>query len=125
MKTKGRGGYVTYGFRNLCVSFGTFTLVIQGGSVLSLKDCLYVPQIKRILISISKLVEHGYTFFFGKNKVSIKFNNRFVACGLKENGLYLHTLAPNFLACENGSTICITNTSKRKRDEIVPTYRAH
>ena len=87
------------------VSIRTFTLVLQGRSVLSLKDCLYVPQIKRNLISISKFVEHGYTFLLGKNKVSIKFNNRFMACGLKENGLYLLTLTPNVLACENGSTI--------------------
>ena len=90
-----------------------------------MKDCLYVPQTRRNLISISKLVEQGHTFLFGQNKVSIKFNNRFVTCGLKENGLYLLTLPPNVLACENGSIICITNTNKRKRDEIVPTYLWH
>ena len=86
-----------------------------------MKDYLYVFQIRRNLIFVSKLVEQGYTFLFGKNKFSIKFNNRFVACGLTKNGLYLLSLTPNVLTCENGSTICITNTSKRKRHEIVPT----
>ena len=58
-------------------------------------------------ISISNLVEQGYTFSFRKNKVSIKLNNRFVVCGLKENFIYLFIITPNVLTFENGSmTLC-------------------
>lgn len=74
-----------------------------------------MPQIRRNLIYVSKFVEHSYSFLFGKNKVTIKLNNEFVACGLKENVLYLLIFTPNVLTCENSSTSCIMNTSKRKK----------
>lgn len=60
-------------------SIGTFNLVLEG-VVLFLKNRLYVPEIRRNLVSISKLAELGYSILF-HNKVAIKFNNKFVTSG--------------------------------------------
>ena len=67
------GGYVTYRDKSITVvSIGTFT---YKECVFSLIYSHYAPHIMRNPISISNLVEQGYTFSFRKNKVSIKLNN--------------------------------------------------
>ena len=49
---------------------------------------MFVPQIRRNLISISKLVHSGYSFMFN-SKLSIRFSNKFVASGMLCDGLYI------------------------------------
>ncbi len=110
--------------RVAAISLGTFKLVLLDGTTLYLKDCLYVPQVRRNLISVSKLDDMGYSFLF-RSKVTIKFRNKFVASGFKNDGLYfLHTLHESSMNVE--SEPCDGNGStKRKREEIVPTYLWH
>ena len=47
------------------------SLHFGGHKVLVLKDCLYVPNIRRNLISISCLACNEYSTSFNKNSVSI------------------------------------------------------
>ena len=50
---------------------GEVSLHFGGHKVLVLKDCLYVPQIRRNLISVSCLACNGYSASFNENSVSI------------------------------------------------------
>ena len=55
-----------------------------------LPDVLYVPKSIRNLISVSKLINNGFTVSFA-NKVIIKRNNLFIYSGVETNGLYVIT----------------------------------
>ena len=52
---------------------GEVSLYFGGNKVLILKDCLYVPNIRRNLISVSCLACNGYSALFNEHFVSIKF----------------------------------------------------
>lgn len=97
------------------VSVGTYCLMLDG-VILTLKECLYVPQIRRNLISVTKLVESGYSFLF-TNKVVIKLNNKVVAYGVQNNGLYFVNAI--------SSLFCVESSNKRKRESVIPTYLWH
>ena len=55
-----------------------------------LSDVLYVPSMRRNFISISELLNKGYSFSFG-TEVVIKRNGIFVCSGIKSNRLYVIT----------------------------------
>ena len=55
-----------------------------------LSNVLYVPLMRRNLISISELSNKGYSFTFG-TEVVIKRNGSFKCFGIKSNGLYVIT----------------------------------
>ena len=48
---------------------GTCTIKLESGMEIQLKDVLYVPEIKRNLISISALKDNGYKITFMNGKV--------------------------------------------------------
>ena len=52
---------------------GVVSLYFGGHKVLILKDCLYVPNIRRNLILVSYLAYNGFSALFNKNFVSIKY----------------------------------------------------
>ena len=55
-----------------------------------LPDVLYVPNLRRNLISVSKLINNGFIVSF-VNEVIIRRNNLFICSGVKTNGLYVIT----------------------------------
>ena len=55
---------------------------------LLLKDCIYVPSIRRNLISISSLVNDGYSVLFN-DSVIIKLNKRFIYSRTLIDNLYI------------------------------------
>ena len=57
---------------------GTFYLELSSTRILVLDDCLYVPAVRRNLVSISKLGCLGYSFLF-TSKLVVKFNNKLAA----------------------------------------------
>ena len=69
-------------------AIGVFYLIISSEKTIILEDCLFVSQIRRSLISISKLGSFGYSFLFNF-KLSIRLNNKFVAFGMLYDGLYV------------------------------------
>ena len=72
------------------VAIGVVVLEFQDNKNLILSDVLYVPLMKRNIISVSELSNKGYSFTFG-TKVVIKRNGSFICSGIKSNGLYMIT----------------------------------
>ena len=61
--------------RVVAVAVGVVTLHFEGGKFFVLDDCLYVPNVRRNLISVFYLSCNGYSLFFNKILVFIKFND--------------------------------------------------
>ena len=59
-------------------AIGTFYLELSSSRTLVLEDCLYVSEVRRNLVSVSKLVCLGYSFLF-TSKLVVKFNNKLAA----------------------------------------------
>jgi hypothetical protein len=77
MKTIRRGEQslrVADGHKVEVKGIGSFSLELASGFNLQLDDVLYVPGLKRNLISVSALDTSGYITEFGNNKCIIKFN---------------------------------------------------
>ena len=73
------------------VAIGDYYLIFGRDRYLLLKDCFYVPSIRRNLISISSLVKDGYSFWFN-DSVVIKLNKRFICSGTLMDNLYIINL---------------------------------
>ena len=71
------------------VAVGVVSLQFFGGKVLVLEDCLYVPNVRRNLISISCLACNGFSVIFNKNSVSIKYDVDEIYLGMLVDNLYL------------------------------------
>ena len=54
------------------------SLELNYGFRLQLSDILYVPSLRRNLISVSRLDDDGYDCHFGNDKCQIVFNNKCV-----------------------------------------------
>ena len=70
------------------VAVGDYYLNFGRDRYLLLKDCLYVPYIRRNLISVSSLVKDGYSILFN-DSVIIKLNKRFICSGTLIDNLYI------------------------------------
>ena len=71
------------------VAVGVFNLCF-GSRVLILKDYLYVPNVRRNLISATYLCRHGY-YVILKDNVVIKKDKVFICFGNIVDGLYILT----------------------------------
>ena len=70
------------------IAVGDLSLSFSNNSVLVLHDCLFVPDSRKNLISISKLCNDSYSVSFNKTYVSIMKENEVVTCGTLVNNLY-------------------------------------
>ena len=70
------------------VAVGDYYLNFGRDRCLLLKDYLYVPSIRRNLISVSSLVKDGYLVLF-IDYVIIKLNKRFIYSGTLIDNLYI------------------------------------
>ena len=59
-------------------AIGTFYLELSSSRTLVLEDCVYVSEVRRNLVSVSKLGCLGYSFLF-TSKLVVKFNNKLAA----------------------------------------------
>jgi len=82
---------------------GSFSLELSSGFNLQLDDVLYVPSLKRNLISVSSLDDSGHVSIFGNNKCIIKFNNIHVGLASRQGKLYMLSLDENPVmdVCDN------------------------
>ena len=71
------------------VTIGVFNLCFES-RVLLLKDCLYVPNVRRNLIFATYLGKHGYCVIL-KDNVVIKKGKVFICSGNIVDGLYIIT----------------------------------
>ena len=67
------------GARALVDDMGVVSLNLPSEHVLLLKDVVYVPSMRRNLISVSILDKCGYTFEFGNGKLVVYFNSIILA----------------------------------------------
>ena len=102
--------------RVAAIAVGVVTLHFEGGKFLALDDCLYVPDVRRNLVSVFCLSCNGYSSFFNKNSVFIKFNDDIICCGMLHDNLYL--LKPLTLQVNSHKT-------NHKRKEISPVNQTH
>ena len=77
------------GSRILVVAIGVFNFCF-GFRILILKDCLYVPNVRRNLISTTYLGRHGYYVILKGNAV-IKKDKVFIYSSNIVDGLYILT----------------------------------
>ena len=71
------------------VVVGVVSLLFPRGKTLVLDDCLYVPNVRRNLISISYLLCDEFSGIFNKNFVSIKYDVDEICCGMLVGNLYI------------------------------------
>ena len=81
------------------------SIELVDGFVLKLSDVLYVPSLRRNLISVSCLDDDGYDCHFGNNKYRIVINNKCVGLAFWQDELYLVSL------CENEKVVNTENAS--------------
>ena len=66
------------------VAVGVVTLHFKGGKFLVLDDCLFVPGVRRNLVSVFYLSCNGYSSVFNKDSVFVKYNDDIVGSGAAE-----------------------------------------
>ena len=71
------------------VAMGVVSLYFPGDKILVLEDCLYVPNIRRNLISVSCLSCNRFSAIFNTNFVSIKYDVDEICCGMLVDNLYI------------------------------------
>ena len=71
------------------VAMGVVTLYFEGGKFFILDVCLYVPEVRRNLVSVFCLSCNGYSSVFNKNSVFVKYNNDIICRGMLQDNLYL------------------------------------
>jgi hypothetical protein len=88
---------------------GSLLLELPSGFQLSLDEVLYVPSLKRNLISVSALADSGHVCSFYKDKCVIQYNSISVGLAERQGKLYMLSLSDNVV-------MNVTNVSnKRKR----------
>ena len=94
---------VTNGVEAEVEAIGELPLELENGSVVYLRDVLYVPSLQRNLIRVSRLDDDGFACHFGDGQCKIKFNNEIVGLAFHQDKLYLLSLCENVnvLSAEN------------------------
>lgn len=67
---------------------GDYKLCLKGSKTFILQNCLYVPSLRKNLLSVSCLDSLGFTFFFGNNKFKMFLDDVVVLDGFLCKGLY-------------------------------------
>ena len=104
------GNGVNVGVENI----GTASLKLSSGFELTLSNVVYVPSMRRNLISISVLDKCGFMFVFGNNEVKISCNSSLIGSGVLSDGLYLLNLDPNSIV-QHQTDVCNVVGNKRGR----------
>ena len=68
---------------------GVVSLLFPRGKLLVLNDCLYVPNVRRNLISVSCLSCNGFSAIFNKNFVFVKYDANEICVGMLVDNLYI------------------------------------
>ena len=93
--------------RVAAVAVGDVSLSFSRDRTLILRDCLYVPSIRRNLIYVSKLVKDSYSVYFNKFVV-IKYNKHFICSGSLVDDLYIiNPISPKLQLTELNNTVTL------------------
>ena len=96
-------------------AIGVLHLTLHTGFTLRLKDVLYVPSMRRNLVSVSCLDDDGLHCHFGDKRYIIKCNDNDVGLAFRQDKLYLISLCN---AVNNvDPSLSMNIGTKRKRNE--------
>ena len=102
---------------------GVFNLCI-GSRVLILKDCLYVPNVRRNLISVTFLGRHGY-YIILKDNIVIKKDKVFIYSDNIADGLFILTPDKHKLYNSESDNNSHVKSLKRKLPSTNDAYLWH
>ena len=98
MRTQQRGERkikVANGVEAQVEAIGDLSLELVDGFLLKISDVLFVPSLRRNLISVLRLDDDGYDCHFGNGKCQIVYNNKCVGLAFRQDKLYLLLLSEN------------------------------
>jgi hypothetical protein len=100
-------------------AIGELLLELHNSFILHLHNVLYVPSLRRNLISVSCLADDGFDCHFGKEQCLIKSNDKCVGLAFRQDKLYMLSMHENVnVVCneEKNESSSTTNVqTKRKR----------
>nr|GEU60717.1 hypothetical protein [Tanacetum cinerariifolium] len=114
--------YVGNGVRAKVEAIGSFDLVLPNGLIIVLDNCHYVPSITRGVISVSRLVDKGFTQCFTDFGLSVSMNYMLYFNAITVNGIYEIDMR-NFTLPVVNSMYSISN--KRTKSNLDSTYLWH
>nr|GFA11054.1 hypothetical protein [Tanacetum cinerariifolium] len=80
--------YVRNGMRAEVEAIGSFDLVLPNGLIIVLDNCHYAPSITKGVVSVSRLVDTGFTQCFMDFELSVSMNNMLYFNDITVNGIY-------------------------------------
>ncbi|GKC29989.1 retrotransposon protein, putative, ty1-copia subclass [Tanacetum coccineum] len=99
----------------------SFDLILPSGLIIVLDNCYFAPTVTRGVVSISRLVENGYSHTFTNYGISVSKDNVFYFNAISHDGIYeidMHNLYPNV-----SSTFNVSN--KRVKYSLDSSYLWH
>jgi hypothetical protein len=95
-------------------------LEICNGFTLYLHDVLYVPSVRRNLISVSCLDDDEFDCLFGKKQCLIAFNDEVVGHALRHDKLYLLSIKDsiNIVSSENNVNASSSKNKRKRIDDV-------
>ena len=97
---------------------GDISLELADGFTIFLRDVLFVPSLKRNLISVSRLDKEQYECYFGHGKCVIWCNNIHVGVAFLHNELYLLSLREKVCSVSKVNEIVPTSNKEQKKRKI-------
>ncbi|GJY07802.1 retrotransposon protein, putative, ty1-copia subclass [Tanacetum coccineum] len=114
--------YVGNGLRAEVEAIGSFDLVLPNGLIIVLDNCHYAPSITRGVVSVSRLVNKGFTQCFTDFGLSVSMNNMIYFNAITVNGIYEIDMRDSTLPIVN-SMYSISN--KRTKPNLDSSYLWH
>ncbi|GJW28481.1 retrotransposon protein, putative, ty1-copia subclass [Tanacetum coccineum] len=114
--------YVGNGVRAEVEAIGSFDLVLANGLIIVLDNCPYAPSITRGVVSVSRLVNKGFTHCFTNFRLSVSMNNMIYFNAITVNGIYEIDMHDSTLPIIN-SMYSISN--KRTKPNLDSSYLWH
>ncbi|GKA02903.1 retrotransposon protein, putative, ty1-copia subclass [Tanacetum coccineum] len=113
--------YMSNGVRAQVEAIRSYDLILPNGLVICLDNCHYAPTITRGVISVSLLVDNGFTQCFTDYEISVSKNNVLYFNAISSNGIYeidMINRVPNV-----NSIYTVSN--KRAKHNLDSTYLWH
>jgi hypothetical protein len=101
-------------------AIGELLLEISNDFTLYLHDVLYVPFMRRNLISVSCLDDDGFDCLFGKKQCLIIFNDEVVDHAFRHDKLYLLFIKDsiNVISSENDVNVSSFKNKRKRIDDV-------
>nr|GEY59816.1 hypothetical protein [Tanacetum cinerariifolium] len=114
--------YVGNGMRAEVEAIGSFDLVLPNGLIIVLDNCHYAPSITRGVVSVSHLVDKGFTQCFMNFRLSVSMNNMLYFNAITVNGIYEIDMHDSTLPIVN---LMNSISNKRTKYNLDSTYLWH